>query len=99
MRNEGFLRLYSNFPLVCCHGRMARGGHGLPKAAVSPVPAMPHPYTLAVSGVAHPQGWPVRRGGSPAGQAACGRLLPLWTPHVVRVCLLCKGRRPEAHKD
>jgi hypothetical protein len=22
----------------------------------------------------------------PAGQAACGRLLPLWTPHAVRLC-------------
>jgi hypothetical protein len=26
------------------------------------------------------------RGGLPAEQASCGRLLPFWTPHAVRVC-------------
>jgi hypothetical protein len=45
------------------HGRMTRGGQGLPK--VSTGPAMPYPFTpweqatpeTAASGVAHPQGW------------------------------------------
>jgi hypothetical protein len=27
------------------------------------------------------------RGGPLAGRAACGHLLPLWTPHAVRLCL------------
>jgi hypothetical protein len=26
------------------------------------------------------------RGGLPAGRVACGHLLPLWTPHAVRLC-------------
>jgi hypothetical protein len=26
------------------------------------------------------------RGGPPAGRAGCGCLLPLWTPHAVRLC-------------
>jgi hypothetical protein len=26
-------------------------------------------------------------GGPPAGQVACSRLLPLWPPHAVRLCL------------
>jgi hypothetical protein len=29
-------------------------------------------------------------GGLPAGRAACGRLLPLWTPLAVRLCLAWK---------
>jgi hypothetical protein len=38
------------------------------------------------------QGWPPRRvacpQGSPlAGWAAYGSLLPLWTPHAVRICI------------
>jgi hypothetical protein len=28
------------------------------------------------------------RGDPPADQAACGRLLPFWTPHAVRLCVL-----------
>jgi hypothetical protein len=28
---------------------------------------------------------PLFRGGPPAGQAACSRLLPLWTPHAVNL--------------
>jgi hypothetical protein len=51
------------------HGRMTRGGHGQLK--VSPGPAMPN----------RPNGR--FRGGPPAGQAACGRLLPLWTPMTI----------------
>jgi hypothetical protein len=53
------------------HGRMARGGHGIPK--VSPGPAMPDPST--------PCGQTFR-GGSPAGRVACGRLLPFGTPYA-----------------
>jgi hypothetical protein len=29
--------------MAICHGRMARGGHGLPKVSLGP--AMPHPST------------------------------------------------------
>jgi hypothetical protein len=62
------------------HYRMTRGGHGHLK--LSSGPAMPNPSM--------PCGWvtpemasrPVQ--GSPAGQEACGRLLPPWTPHAVR---------------
>jgi hypothetical protein len=34
-----------------------------------------------------PLKWPYGRfgGGLPAGQAACGHLLPYWTPHAVRL--------------
>jgi hypothetical protein len=63
------------------HGRMARGGHGLPK--VSSGPAMPDPSMPC--GQATPDDR--FRVGSPAGWAACSRLLPLWTPHAVRLCL------------
>jgi hypothetical protein len=40
-----------------------------------------------------PPKWPyIRfRGGPPARQAACGRLLPFWTPHAVRLCLFRVG--------
>jgi hypothetical protein len=27
------------------------------------------------------------RSGPPAGRATCGRLLPVWTPHAIRLCL------------
>jgi hypothetical protein len=62
------------------HGRIARGGHGLPK--VLPEPAMPCSFM--------PLG--------PLGQVACGRLLPLWTPHAVHPCLWVReGRRRRGH--
>jgi hypothetical protein len=57
------------------HGRMARGGYGLPK--VSPKPVMPF-YALRA-------GHPCFRNGAPAGQAACCGLLSIWTPHAVRL--------------
>jgi hypothetical protein len=56
------------------HGRMASGGHGLPK--VSPGPAMPDssmPCGRATSETALRQG---------VGRAACARLLPLWTSYA-----------------
>jgi hypothetical protein len=54
-------------------GRMAKGGHGIPKVSLGPV--MPEPST--------PYGrfW----GGRPASLVACARLLPIWTPHAVRL--------------
>jgi hypothetical protein len=62
------------------HGRMVRGGHGLPK--VSPGPTMTYPSTP----------WPplkrpysLFKGGQPAGRAASDHLLPLWTPHAERL--------------
>jgi hypothetical protein len=33
------------------------------------------------------------RSGLPAGRAAFGRLLPLWTPHAVSLCLNERGRK------
>jgi hypothetical protein len=68
--------------LVFCldHGRMARGGHGLPK--VSPRPARLNPFTpLGGPHLKRPHNH--FRGGPPAGQAACGHLLPIWTPQAV----------------
>jgi hypothetical protein len=45
-----------------------------------------------------PGGWPPLnlpyshfRGGPLTGQAACGRLLPLWTPHAVRIWVHGEG--------
>jgi hypothetical protein len=69
--------------------RMARGSRGLPK--VLPGPTVPYPSM--------PCGWatPKRcyghfRGGLPADWVACGRLLPFWTPHAVRLWkLVCPG--------
>jgi hypothetical protein len=52
-------------------GRMARGSHGLPK-----VPAMPPPCPTLLRSV----------GGPPLKQPY-GRLLPLWTPHAIRLCI------------
>jgi hypothetical protein len=66
------------------HGRMARGDHGLPK--VLPGPAMPNPFTpcrLTTPETAYS----CFRGGLPARLAASGHLLPLWTPHAIRLCL------------
>jgi len=64
-----------------CHyqlanGRMERGGQGLPE--VSAGPAMPYPTTNCRRAT-------TKRGGPPAGRVACGRLLPFWTPHAVRL--------------
>jgi hypothetical protein len=61
---------------------MARGGDGFPK--VSPGPAILTLLRL-VGGppLKRPHGR--FRGGPPAGQVACGRLLPFWTPHAVRL--------------
>jgi hypothetical protein len=58
---------------VSRRGRMARGGHGLPKVSLGP--AMPDPYGRF-------------RGDLPAtGRTACSRLLPVRTPHAVRLCM------------
>jgi hypothetical protein len=67
------------------HGRMARGGHGLPK--VSPWPAMPYPSRPA-GGPPLKRFYGCFRGRPPTKQAACNRLLPFWTPHAVRQCFL-----------
>jgi hypothetical protein len=57
------------------HKRMAWGGHGLPKTSLGP--AMPYPSS--------PSGWATPETALQPfqGWATCGRLLPLWTPHVV----------------
>jgi hypothetical protein len=65
-----WLSKFSQQPGPNGRGRMARGGHGLPK--VSPGPAMRD--TSIARGKATPYGH--FRGGPPAGRAACSRLLP-----------------------
>jgi hypothetical protein len=64
------------------HGRMERGGHGLPK--VSPGPAI-STLLRPVGGPPLKQPYGRFRGGPPAGRAACGCLPPLWTPHAVHL--------------
>jgi hypothetical protein len=62
---------------------MARVGHGLHKKFLSGPPC---PTLLCPTG-----GPPVKRpygcfkGGPPAERPACGRLLPLWAPHAIRL--------------
>jgi hypothetical protein len=64
------------------HGCMARGGYGFPK--VSPRPAMPYQSTPGGQATTEtPYG--CFRGGPPAGRWAYYQLLPLWTPHAIRV--------------
>jgi hypothetical protein len=64
------------------HGRVERGGHGLPE--VSPGPALLYlsmPCGQATYPLKRPNGR--FRGCPPAGREACGRLLPLLTPHAI----------------
>ena len=61
------------------HRHMVRGGYGLPK--VSPGPAMPDPSTPCRWATPEMAFWSFQ-GWSPAGQAVCGCLLALWTPHT-----------------
>jgi hypothetical protein len=61
---------------------MAKGDHGLSK--VSPVPAMPYPFRPA-SGPPHKRAYGCFRDGPLAEQAACGRLLPFWTPPAIHL--------------
>jgi hypothetical protein len=65
------------------YGRMARGGHGLPK--VSPRSAMPNPSKPCGHAGRPPmkRSYSCLRGGPPSGRGACGCLLPLWKPHAV----------------
>jgi hypothetical protein len=66
------------------HGRMARGGHRLPK--ISPGPAMPNPPTPCGQAIPKTfQGWPARRGGLPTGWVPSDCLLPHWTSHAERL--------------
>jgi hypothetical protein len=85
------------------HGRMRRGGHGLPK--VSPGPAMSYPWWTLGKPFPDTLGGPVGdpwqtlgrpplkqtygrfRGGLPTGRVACSCLLPLWTHHALRLCI------------
>jgi hypothetical protein len=58
---------------------MARVGHGLKFRPGPPCPTLLCP----VGGPPLKQPYRCFRGFPPAGQLACGRLLPLWTPHAV----------------
>jgi hypothetical protein len=61
-------------------GRIAKVGHGLPK--VSPRPPMPYPFKpCGRANLKTAFSWPFQDGPH-AGQVACGRLLPFWTPHA-----------------
>jgi hypothetical protein len=63
---------------------MARGGHGL--LEVLPGPTMPYALLRPAGGPTLKQPYDHFRGGLPTGRATCSRLLPLWTPHVLRLC-------------
>jgi hypothetical protein len=56
------------------HGRMARGGHGLPKVSLEP--AMPYP-SAPVGGPPLKLPYGCFKGDLSIGQLACGSLLPL----------------------
>jgi hypothetical protein len=70
------------FAIACrTHGRMVRGGYGLPKSSLGPAmhfPSTPCGRTTPETALWLFQGWLARKAG--------GRLLPLWTPHAVRLC-------------
>jgi hypothetical protein len=63
---------------------MASGDRGLPKVSLGP--AMPF-YALR-GGPPLKRPYACFRGDLPAGWAACGRLLPPWTTHAVRLLSL-----------
>jgi hypothetical protein len=63
--------------------RMARGGHGLPKVILGP--AMPDPSTPCGG---PPLGWAEKAYRVSSRLVPCGHLLPLWTPHAVRLCMI-----------
>jgi hypothetical protein len=65
-----------------CHGRKARGGHGLSKLSLGP--AMPKSSTPRGRATPETALWLCFRGSPPSEQAACGHLLPPWTPQAVR---------------
>jgi hypothetical protein len=67
---------------VFFRGCVARGGHGPPK--VSRGPAIPCPSTPC--GRVTPQNGFV----AVSGWTACGCLLPVWTPHAIRLCRLLR---------
>jgi hypothetical protein len=79
--SRGKFSIFYSYP--DCHGCMARGGHGLPWVSLGL--ALPNPL--------RPAGRPSLkrryghfRGGLPTGRAACGRVLPFWTPHAICLC-------------
>jgi hypothetical protein len=76
-----------------CHGRMARGGHGLPEVC----PGLTLPRPMGRPPLKQPYGR--SSGGQPTGHAACGRLLPTWIPHAVRLCHLRLFIYDSTHKS
>jgi hypothetical protein len=67
---------------------MAGGGHGLTVV----LPGPPCPALLRPAGGPPLKGPYGRyRGGLPCLQAACIRLLPLWAPHAIRLCILLEN--------
>jgi hypothetical protein len=79
---------------------IARRDHGLRK--VLPGPAMPDPSTPCGQTILkRPYGR--FRSGRLTGWVACGRLLPLWTPHAIHLCSLhttrMDGRRSRRRSE
>jgi hypothetical protein len=66
------------------HGRMAMDF--LKFYPGPPCPSLVHP--VAGPPLKRPHSLTAFRGGPPVGRAACGCLLPLWTPHAVRLCFV-----------
>jgi hypothetical protein len=71
------------------HGRMARGGHGLPKVSIGNLQCPIIPRPTGEPPLKWPYGlmalWPY--GLMAIWQAVCSSLLPLWTAHVIRLCM------------
>jgi hypothetical protein len=79
-------QFFQNAELSSCprfiHGRMARGGHKLPKV----LSGLARPYSFTLCMRTTTVGPNSRLGdGPPSGWAACSCLLHLWTPHAVRL--------------
>jgi hypothetical protein len=72
------------------HGHMERGGHGLPKVVLGC--AMPDLF-MPCRRLPLKSPYSRFRGGQPAGWASCGRLLPPWIYHAVRLWSILSSRR------
>jgi hypothetical protein len=76
------VRSFLSIVIRVCVGVWQGDGHGLPKVLFGPA----IPYPSMACGQATPEtALQPFQGDPPAGRAACDRLLPVWTPHAVRL--------------